>query len=136
MIKNKSLSGTCTKDYEQYRNKLTHINEQAKRMYYENVISITNYNSSLMWKSTMDIFRYKQKTPSLPSTIITSNEEIKIPSEIDSVFNDYFATVAKLLAHDIPEPSKLFNCSPSLLICDVSNSFSLKPVTEKVICKT
>ena len=62
-IKNKSHSGTCTKDYKQYKNELTHIKEQAKRMYYENLICRTIHNCNLMLKSIKDIFRYNRKTP-------------------------------------------------------------------------
>ena len=91
------------------------------------------HNTGLLWKSINNIVKYKRKSSSLPSKIITSDEhDTSNPCEINA-FNDYFLTAAKLLSDNIPNLSKTYDCSTSILIKNTCYSFFLKPVTEEQI---
>ena len=88
------------------------MKELAKKAYYEDLLEKNCHETRLLWKSINDIVRYKQKSSSLPSKIITSDErDISNPCEITNAFNDYFSTVAKSLSYNIPNPSKTYDCS-------------------------
>ena len=93
------------------------MKELAKKAYYEDQLEKNCHDTGLLWKSINNIVKYKRKSSSLPSKIITSDErDISNSCEISNAFNDYFSTVAKSLSDNIPIPSKTYDCSPSTLI--------------------
>ena len=132
MLRNKT-SDNINK-YKKSKNLLTHMKELAKKAYYKDQLEKNCHDTGLVWKSTNDIVKYKRKSSSLPSKIITSDErDISNPCEISNAFNDYFSTAAKPLSDNIPNPSEAYVCSPSTLIKNTCNSFFLKLVTEEQI---
>ena len=72
LLKNKT-SDNITK-YKKSRNLLTHMKELAKKAYYEDQLEENCHDTGLLWKSINDIVKYKRKSSSLPSKIITSDE--------------------------------------------------------------
>ena len=47
--------------YKTYRNKLTHVKEQAKRKYYQGLVLASKHNMKFLWKTINDIAKYKKK---------------------------------------------------------------------------
>ena len=43
-----------------YRNKLTHVKEQAKRKYYQGLFLASKHNMKFLWKTINDIAKYKK----------------------------------------------------------------------------
>ena len=48
--------------YKTFRNRLSHINEQSKRIYYRKIVNDTRHNMRLLWKTINDIAKYKRKS--------------------------------------------------------------------------
>ena len=76
--------------YKTYRNKLTHVKEQAKRKYYQGHVLASKHNMKFLWKTINDIAKYKKKTISL-ITELTCDTEEKITSskEMANMLNNY-----------------------------------------------
>ena len=47
--------------YKTYRNKLTHVKEQAKRKYYQGLVLASKHNMKFLRKTINDIAKYKKK---------------------------------------------------------------------------
>ena len=47
--------------YRLCQNKLTHIKEELKKSFYQDILSDNMHNSSQIWKTINDIVRYKSK---------------------------------------------------------------------------
>ena len=47
--------------YKTYRNRLTHVKEQAKRKYYRGLVLASKHNMKFLWKTINDIAKYKKK---------------------------------------------------------------------------
>ena len=59
-----SVTG-CDEDvqkYKTFRNRLSHIKEQSKRIYYRKIVNDTRHNMRLLWKTINDIAKYKRKS--------------------------------------------------------------------------
>ena len=48
------------KEYRMYRNKLTHVKEQAKKLYFNKEIKLSQHNSGMLWKTVNNIIKHKQ----------------------------------------------------------------------------
>ena len=46
--------------YKTFLNRLSHIKEQSKRVYYRNTVKDTRHNMQLRWKTITDIAKYKK----------------------------------------------------------------------------
>ena len=89
-------------EYRLYRNKLTHIKEQAKKLYHRNQVNEAQHNSSLIWKTINDIVTYKNtKSQSITSL---KNEEGKLIQNtllISDAFNEYFSQLGRKMANKL-----------------------------------
>ena len=47
--------------YKTYRNRLTHMKEQAKKKYYQGLVFASKHNIKFLWKTINDISKYKKK---------------------------------------------------------------------------
>ena len=117
-----------------YRNKLTHIKEQAKKLYFDEQIKQSQHNTGLLWKTINDIESLK-KIKAQNDINITNDKGTFItdPLQKSNYFNDYFVSLSENMANKIHQPSSgcpftetsLFHLSP--------NSFFLKPITNKEV---
>ena len=69
--------------YKKYLNKLTHIKNLAKRMYYEKQITENHQDSSKTWKIIKEIINYLQSSrkSKLPSTITIDGQNYNTSSK-------------------------------------------------------
>ena len=59
-IANLKRSANNVQSYKTYRNKLTHVKEQAKRKYYQGLVLASKHNIKFLWKTINDIAKYKK----------------------------------------------------------------------------
>ena len=78
--------------YKKYGNKLTHIKELTKKNYYEERVEKNRHGSGLLWKTLHDIVKFKHKSSSSPTGILTTNGIMNSPAKISKVFNEHFTS--------------------------------------------
>jgi len=47
--------------FKKYRNKLTYLKEQAKKLYYQNAICNNKQSTAQLWKTSNEILHHKNK---------------------------------------------------------------------------
>ena len=101
-LKNPS-NATFARDYKIYRNKLTHVKEHAKRLYYNQLIQENMHNSQKVWKTINEILNKVPKRNNLRIHQILDNKGVihTDPPAISNTFNNYFAEVGPSMAKDI-----------------------------------
>ena len=99
----------------------------------KNLLEKNSHDSGLLWKTINDIVKFKHKSSSSPTQILTTNGITSSPAKISKAFNDHFTSIANSLAADIPIASNQYNCYPSSSISCALQSFFLKPVTDEQI---
>jgi len=115
--------------YKTYRNKLTHIKELAKISYYKKIISESQHNTKLLWKTINDIAKYKMKTKSHITELVDENGHKTIdPSEMAKLFNNYFSEIGSKMSADINKPES-DNISYISYIAQTPHSLYLKPIS-------
>ena len=117
--------------YKTYKNKLTHIKEISKKMYYKSVIDENKSNSNRLWKVINEIIRKERKqTSNIPHEVIDANGHKQTDSAtVNNTFNQYFSEVGFRLASKIPPTSKF----PTANIKSVPYSMFLEPITEEEV---
>ena len=100
-------NATFARDYKIYRNKLTRVKEQAKRLYYNQLIQENMHNFQKVWKTINEILNKVPKRNNLRIHQILDNKGVihTDPPAISNTFNNYFAEVGPSMAKDIP-PAK------------------------------
>ena len=94
---------TILDTYKAYRNKLTHIKEQAKKLHYEKRISDSKHNSGQIWKTVNEIIMRKQKSRNPISSIKTKYDEVvSEPPHISNYLNNHFSEIGSSMAAKIP----------------------------------
>ena len=61
------------KQYKVYRNKLTHIKEQSKKLIKENFID-SKHNFKLLWNTINDIIKFKNKQEESIKEIVNNKD--------------------------------------------------------------
>ena len=94
--------------YKTYGNKLTHVKEISKKMYYKSVIDVNKSNSNRLWKVINEIIRQERKqTNNIPHEVIDANGHKQTDSvTVSNAFNQYFSEVGSRLASKIPPTSR------------------------------
>jgi len=83
-------------------------------------IEISNYNSSLMWKTIKNVLNKGLKKQVHLQDLQNENGTLKKSSkESEKKFNIYFSAVGKTLAGKIPQPTGI----SSSFQCNLNNSF-------------
>ena len=83
-------------NYKRYLNKLTHIKNLAKCMYYEKQIKENHQDSSKTWKIMKEIINYQQSSRKfkLPSTITIDGQNYNASSKsFLNKLNEFFANI-------------------------------------------
>ena len=116
-------------EYRWYRNKLTHVKEQAKKLYYSNQINEAQHNSGLIWKTINDIVTHKNtKSQSITSLKNEEGKLIQNPLLIADAFNEYFSQLGRKMANKLSVPSTTF-IATSLIPSSAKSFFFLKPIS-------
>ena len=59
-----------------YRNKLTHLKNSAKKLYYQDIIRKNKQNTAKLWKTINNIFNVsKQRVNNIPDKMTTGTED-------------------------------------------------------------
>ena len=132
-IKNKMYKKLLTNNTTQqktlfkiYRNKLTPIKEQAKKLYFNKQIK---YNTGLLWKIINDIISLKKIKAQNGINIINEEENFIANSlQKSNYFNYYFVSLGENMANKIHQPSSSCSFTETSLLHSSPNSF-LKPIS-------
>ena len=80
--------------YKVYRNKLTHIKELSKKLYYNELITKSKHNSALIWKSINNITqRTKNYDLFINKIIDKSNHLVYDSKQICETLNNHFSDI-------------------------------------------
>ena len=113
--------------YKKYRNKLTKLTQLAKRMYYQNLLSIHKNDLSQRWKIINEIICNKKRYQEMITSIIDSEgKEISDKSIIFKTLNEFCVNVGLNMDAKIPPSRNIFSI-PSAV-----NSFAYEPITNEV----
>ena len=125
----KSLDAKDFKRYKSFRNKLTHVKESSKAIYFQKLVK-NSRDSSTTWKVVNKIIRKNSpKSNSLPTQISVKGNMISKPSEICRELNKYFCSIGHDMANSIVGGA---NQSLTDTFCGhrVQNSIFLNPTDE------
>ena len=125
----KSLDVKDFKRYKSFRNKLTHVKESSKAIYFQKLVK-NSRDSSTTWKVVNKIIRKNSpKSNSLPTQISVKGNMISKPSEICRELNKYFCSIGHDMANSIVGGA---NQSLTDTFCGhrVQNSIFLNPTDE------
>ena len=122
--------------YKVYRNKLTHINKYAKRLYIKNLVNDNKHDTSSLWKIINKIIHLKNgKKNNIPIKMYAFKSESALgPQAISNLFNKYFIEIGVNLACTIKTPAIIdgkFNATS--LIQSSCISFFLEPIVEEEV---
>ena len=124
----KNPSRKNEKTYKRYKNKLNHIIQLSKRLYYEEQLIRYKNNSKMIWKTLNNVLNRKQKTKELPREFIMEDSSKKIidPNEIANTFNEYFINIGPKVA------SKIKNTTNATFnnYMENKNTMFFDPITE------
>ena len=121
--------------YKVYRNKLTHLKEISKKMYYNDIINKAKHDSSLIWRVINDILKFKKKSSncSIEKLVNENGEIIQHPQEVAELFNQHFSGIGSKVAKKAPPISSDCNFSTLSFIKRNSSSLFFHPITEQEV---
>ena len=104
------------KYYKKYANKLTHIKELSKQLYFKNKLTTLKNDMKGTWKLIRQIIKLKSKGTTSPNKIINGGQEYKTPWDIAEEFNNFFQNIGPNLANQITSSTNSFSefLSPQL----------------------
>ena len=124
----KYLNNPCTENectYKRYKNKLTFLLRNAKKLYYERKIAYAKTNMKDTWK--IEVVNGKKSSKKLPHFFKINGQDVSNPLEIANYFCDYFTNIGPNLANKItPSPRS----HQSYLSGNFVNSIFFEAVTE------
>ena len=94
-----------TKRYRQFRNILTKLTRESKRLYYEKSFEETKNNSKKTWELLNELInKRKGQNGEPPTKFIDSRGNVCEKDKIAHGFNEYFSSVGCQLEKNIPPP--------------------------------
>ena len=126
----------CEREYKKYRNVLTTVLKNAKRMYYSSMFYDNKQDSGKTWKTINELMNSGKGHSThveIEKLVIHNSTEEKIvcsAKDIAEELNNYFVTVGPNLAKEIPETSTTIK---EFLGEGNDKSFFWRPVTEKEV---
>ena len=126
----------CEREYKKYRNVLTTVLKNAKRMYYSSMFYDNKQDSGKTWKTINELMNsgkgHSTHVEIEKLVIHNSTEEKTVCSakDIAEELNNYFVTVGPNLAKEIPETSTTIK---EFLGEGNDKSFFWRPVIEKEV---
>ena len=112
--------------YKVYRNKLKHVLNVSKKLYYKQYFCNNVNNIKAMWRGIKQIINTKGRKMSFPSTLEVNGNCLVDTKSIANAFNEYFTSVGPMLANSIQPGNRSFKDFMPPSPC---NSFYLNPVT-------
>ncbi len=127
-LKKKAVSINDPKAWHQYRqahNQTNNAIKNAKRIYFTENLKLNRCNMKKTWKLSNDLSSRNSCKAKKISEVIVEEQSITSPAEMSEAFNNYFASVGKNLADEIPSPEN----EPELYLNPTDKRFSLKAPT-------
>ena len=97
----RSFSTAHKAAYTRYRNILTSVIKNAKKMYYANLISLNSNDGGKIWNILNNVIGRK-KSDEFNSTFVCNDVVINDNYAVCNGFNEYFASVAQNLSDNLP----------------------------------
>ena len=123
-IRNKSQANHSR--YKIYRNKLKHILNISKKLYYNEYFSYHVNNVKATWRGIKQLISLKGGKLSFPSRLIVGDDTLTDAKSIANEFNKYFSSIGPMLANAIQPGNRSF---VEFLTTSQCNSFFVLPVT-------
>ena len=109
-----------------YRNKLKHILNVSKRLYYNEYFSYRVNNVKATWKGIKQLISIKGGKLSFPRRLIVSDNTLTDAKSIANAFNEYFSSIGPSVASDIKSGNRSY---AEFLTTSQCSSFYVTPVT-------
>ena len=122
-LRNKSQSNHSK--YKMYRNKLKHILNVSKKIYYNEYFSYHVNNVKATWRGIKQLISFKGGKLSFPNRLIVGDDILTDAKSIANAFNKYFSSIGPTLANTIQPVNKSF---VEFLTTSQCNSFFVTPV--------
>ena len=118
------------KTYKVYRNKLTHIKELSKKLYYNELITKSKHNSALIWKSINNLTQRTKNYDLFINKIIDKSNHLMYDSkQICETLNNHFSDIGPRMAQNICPPSNTCKFTNLSLINNSLTSFYVNPIS-------
>ena len=124
-LNNPCIENECT--YRRYKNKLTFLLRNSKRLYYEKKIEYAKTNMKDTWKILNEVVNGKKSSKKPPHYFKINGLDVSSPTEIANYFCDYFTNIGPNLANKITASSRSHQ---SYLSGNFVNSIFFEAVTE------
>ncbi len=111
--------------YRQARNQTNNAIKKAKRVYFTENLESNRCNMKKTWKLINDLSSRNSCKAKKISEVIVEEQSITSPTEMSEAFNNYFASVGKNLADEIPSSEN----EPEVYLNPTDKRFSLKAPT-------
>ena len=99
-VKNRNLRNEHK--YKEYRNTLTNIIRESKRLYFQRVFEESKKDSKETWKHLKEALDISSSSNTYPSSFLDENNKIITEDDIPNGFNDFFTSVGQNLEKTIP----------------------------------
>ncbi len=99
--------------YKKFRNKLTHIKQKSKCMYYQNRFKDCNGDTAKTWKIINGIIKSTSKSSQVPVKLETESETLTEDKAILNSLNEHFTSIGKSYINsniDYSKVSSYLNC--------------------------
>ena len=118
--------------YDKYRNKLTTVIREAKKIYFTASFDKEKGNIKQTWKMINNVLNKRSKKPPGSDSFLVNGTTVDDPRHIAEHFNDFFTNIGPNLASKIPD-SRL---NPTDFIeGDYPNSLFITPITKSELLK-
>ena len=111
--------------YKIYRNKLKHILNVSKKLYYNEYFSYHVSNVKATWRGIKQLISPKGGKLSFPSRLIVGDDTLTDTKSVANAFNKYFTSIGPTLANAIQPGNRPF---AEFLTTSQCNSFFVTPV--------
>ena len=105
VVLRKNFDDSLVKRYKTYRNVLNRTVQTAKKIYYHNQLSANKKNPRKIWQIIDELASLKKRKKFAPTESVSDGKTITDLAQISETCNDFFASIGKTLAKQIPPES-------------------------------
>lgn len=117
--------------YKRYRNLLTRVKEQSKKLFLQDSIKQAGKDNKKLWRIVNNVINHKQPKKSVIDSVINpgTGKVVNNSSEISNLMNTNFVSLVDNLVKKFTQPISTNTVLSSNQADRVSDVFSLKPIT-------
>ena len=132
----KSKSKDDQLQFNKVKNEITSLTRKSKQDYYKKYFDKHSKNSKKIWNGIKEIINLKQKSSSLPTSLIDNGKFLSNQKDVANHFNSYFSDIAgnilkkrkykgkhsfqNYLKHALPNSHMFFDCDQIEVECLIS----------------